>query len=388
MLTHYQLFITVVMIYVLWTTLYNLRHMLRLPSEAPCPWPPPLVSVLVPARNEARNIRACLESLLKQDYPNLEILVLDDDSSDATPEIVRQLAAHHPRLRLLSGQPLPPDWHGKAWACQQLAQHARGEWLLFVDADTRLRSDCLSSALAVAWANGLDLVSLLPDMALRTFGERVIMAVIPFVFIACVPHFAFTWTRYPGLVAALGPFMLFRAETYRRFGGHEAVRRDIVEDVMIARWVKRAGGRVALVDGVATLRVEFYQGFREAWYGLSKSAFPAFDYSLLGLLLALGAFALVFLGPYLFLYGAWRDGLRDLPHFWLPLAQVSCGVLAVGLIDGRVRIPRPYALLLGLTVLVAMLFSLHSVWSHLWGPGTVWKGRTYQFREREQGGKP
>jgi chlorobactene glucosyltransferase len=386
MLIHYQLAITGIMVYILLTTLYNLRHMLRLPSLDSLPWPPPLVSVLVPARDEARNIRACLESLLQQDYPNLEIIVLDDDSSDETPEIVRELAAQHPKIRLITGQPLPPNWHGKAWACQQLSQQARGEWLLFVDADTRLRSDCVSAALAVAWANGLDLVSLLPNMALKTFGERVIMAVIPFVFIACVPHFMFTWTRYPGLVAAIGPFMLFRRETYQKFGGHEAVRRDIVEDVMIARWVKRVGGKVALVDGIATLRVEFYQGFREAWHGLSKSAFPAFDYSLLGMLLALAAFALVFLGPYLFLYGAWRDGLRDLAHFWLPLAQVSLAWLAMWLINGRILIPRPYALLLGLTVLVAMLFSLHSVWSHLVGPGTVWKGRTYQFKGRAQNG--
>jgi chlorobactene glucosyltransferase len=344
--------------------------------------------VLVPARNEARNIRACLESLIKQDYPNLEIIVLDDDSSDETPQIVRELAAQHERIRLVPGQLLPADWHGKAWACQQLSQQAKGEWLLFVDADTRPRSDCVSSALAIAWVNGLDLVSLLPDMALKTFGERVIMAVIPFVFMACVPHFMFTWTRYPGLVAAIGPFMLFRRETYWKLGGHEAVRRDIVEDVMIARWVKRVGGRVALVDGTATFRVEFYHGFREAWKGLSKSAFPAFDYSLVGMLLALAAFALVFLGPYLFLYGAWRDGLTDPAHLWLPLAQVILAWLAMWLINGRLLIPRLYAALLGLTVLVAIFFSLYSVACHLFGPGTVWKGRTYQFGGREQHTRP
>ena len=181
--------------------------------------------------------------------------------------------------------------------------------------------------------------------------------------------------------------MLFRRETYRKLGGHEAVRRDIVEDVMIAHWVKRVGGRVALVDGALTLRVEFYQGFQEAWQGLSKSAFPAFDYSLVGMLLALAAFALVFLGPYLFLYEAWRGGLTDLPHLWLPLTQVILAWLAMWLINGRLLIPRPYAVLLGLTVLVAMLFSLYSVVCHLFGPGTVWKGRTYQFRGREQNTK-
>jgi len=333
MLIRYQLLITVISVCLLLTTLYNLRYMLRLPSDLPLPQALPLVSVLIPARNEGLNIRACLESLLAQDYSNVEIIVLDDDSSDATPCIVQELAALDARVRLIQGQPLASDWHGKTWACHQLSGQARGEWLLFVDADTRHQPNSVSSALAAAHSQDLDLLSLIPDMGLKSFWERVIMSVIPFVFVGCLPHSLVTRTHYPMLVAAIGPFMLFRADTYRRFGGHEAVQSDIVDDVFIAREVKRVGGRVALADGVSTLTVAFYQDFREAWNGLSKSAFAAFDYSLIKTILALMACAVIFLGPYRFVYQAWGSDLTDLAHFSLPLTQVVLIWIAMWLID-------------------------------------------------------
>jgi len=378
----YQAFASVVMLYILLTTLYNLRYMPRLPGDDPLPEPAPLVSVLVPARNEERNIGACLASLAAQDYPNLEILVLDDDSSDATATIVETMARNDGRIRLLRGQPLQPGWHGKAWACHQLAQAARGQWLLFADADTRHRPDSVSSALAMVRGRNLDLLSLIPDMGLKGFWERVMMSVIPLVFVGCVPHFVFTRTRQPVLAGAIGPFMLFRRETYERFGGHEAVRSDIVEDVFIARWVKRVGGRIALADGVDTLRVDFYNGFRETWNGLSKSAFAALDYSLVGTLAAITAFLALFLWPYALVYQAWRTGLTDLAHFSLPLTQIILAWVAMWFIDGRFAIPRRYAMLVGLTVIMAALFCLNSIASSLFGAGTVWKGRAYQFRHR------
>jgi chlorobactene glucosyltransferase len=382
MLVYYQLLVTFATLYIFLTALYNLRHMLRLPSYHALPLRPPLVSVLIPARNEELNIRLCLESLMAQDYPHLEIIVLDDGSSDTTSIIVQEMSARHQQVRLIHGQPLPPDWHGKAWACDQLSREAQGEWLLFVDADTRHRPNSISSAMALACAHGLDLLSLLPDMALKTSGLRVIMSIIPFVFVACVPHFAFSQTRWPSFAAAVGPFMLFRGEVYHKFGGHEAVRRDIVDDVFIARCVKRVGGRVALADGVSVLRVEFYRDFAEAWHGLAKSAFPTFDYSSSGLMLALAASALVLLGPYVFIYGAWRFGWIDWVHFGLPLIQILLICMAMVFVDGRFLVPRRYGLLVALTVLVAILFCLDSAARSLFGAGTVWKGRAYQFRGR------
>jgi chlorobactene glucosyltransferase len=376
MLLWYQTALTAAMMCVLLTTLYNLRCMPRLPSGDPLPRPLPLVSILIPARNEQRNIGECLDSLTAQDYLEMEIIVLDDDSSDATADIVRERATRDSRIRLIQGQALPPLWHGKTWACHQLSQQAKGSWLLFVDADTRHRHDSVTSALAAAHAMRLDLLSLIPDMALGGFWERVIMSVVPLVFVGCAPHVLFTKTRLPMLAGAIGPFMLFRREMYKRFGGHEAVRSDIAEDMCIARHVKRAGGRIALADGVDTLRVEFYSGLEEVWNGLTKSLFAIFDYSLVRTLSLVALFGIVFLGPYGFLYQAWKAGLGDLAHFSLPLTQIILTWISLWLIDGRYLIPRRYAM----TVLMAILFCLHSVGRSLFGVGTVWKGRAYQFR--------
>ena len=206
------------------------------------------------------------------------------------------------------------------------------------------------------------------------------MSVIPLVFVGCIPHNLFTRIRWPVLAGALGPFMLFRRHVYESFGGHEAVRSDIVEDVFLARWVKRVGGRIALADGVRVLTVEFYSGFAEVWRGLSKSTFAAFDYSLAGIGVVIALFAVLFLGPYVCLYQAWSRGLTDLAHFSLPLTQIILTWLAMWFIDARFEIPRRYAFLVGLTVLMAVLFCLDSIASSLFGAGTMWKGRAYQFR--------
>src|SRR5579862_1733198 len=152
----YQSVITAILALLLLNTINNLRLYHR-PAHQPAPVDGPLVSVLIPARNEERSIGRCVESLARQDYPNLEILVLDDQSEDATAAIVEQLAQRYPIVRLLHGQPLPANWHGKAYACAQLAQASRGDWLLFVDADTFHAPDTVSTTLRYAIDHQADL---------------------------------------------------------------------------------------------------------------------------------------------------------------------------------------------------------------------------------------
>src|SRR5690242_11706859 len=171
MLIAYQVFITAILALLLLNTLVNLR-LLRIPEPLPAAdgaddadgadEEAPLVSLLVPARNEERSIVACLEALARQDYPCCEILVLDDQSEDQTAALITELAARYPNIRLLRGRTLPPNWHGKAWACAQLAQEARGAWLLFVDADTVLAPRCVSVTLRLARARRGDVLTLIP----------------------------------------------------------------------------------------------------------------------------------------------------------------------------------------------------------------------------------
>lgn len=392
MLIAYQVFITAILALLLLNTLVNLR-LLCIPE----PLPPadgadgadgageeaPLVSLLVPARNEARSIVACLEALARQDYPCCEILVLDDQSEDQTAALITELAARYPNIRLLRGRTLPPNWHGKAWACAQLAQEARGAWLLFVDADTVLAPRCVSVTLRLARARRGDVLTLIPAMLAGGLGEALLLPIVPLTFAAFLPLALVTNHPSPLFAGALGQFLLFRRSAYLATGGHAAVRTDIVEDMQLSRLVKRQGGRVLVLDGASLMRVRMYHGFAEAWRGIAKSAFAAINYSLLALAPGLAACLAFFFGPYVFL----TIGLIQRPSamplvwalVWLPLLQIACLWLAQLLLMRRFHLPLALVTLQAGTMLAVILTTLHGAIQTTFGAGISWKGRTYQF---------
>ncbi len=378
-LLHYQIALTIILLLVGANLIANLRMVGRAtPTEAP---PPPLepVSVLVPARNEARNIRRCLESLLAQDCPQLEVLVLDDGSTDATPRIVAELARRDGRLRLIRGQPLPQGWLGKSFACYQLAHLARGTWLLFADADTVHRPATLAWAIAAARQNRSDLVTMIPHTVTHTLGEQLVLPIIPFGLLGCFPLALGARWRVPMMTMALGPYMLFRREAYFRAGGHEKVRGEIAEDVALARQMVRSGGRVTMLDGSEWVDVHFYHGFRESWHGLAKSAFAALGYRLLPSLLMAAVYGFLFLWPLTLLVLGFLQGRMGEPTLRLALFQV---VLNSGLwyaVAERFRLPRNTAFLYPLTVLLTILIMLDSI-RRVAFSGVGWKERVYQVR--------
>ncbi|HUW11985.1 MAG TPA: glycosyltransferase [Anaerolineae bacterium] len=377
MLLRYQNALTWALIVVALNTLNNLR-LLRRPRP-PAEWrDPQLVSILVPARNEERNIGRCLRSLLAQDYPRLEILVLDDDSSDGTAAIVGEMAQQDGRLRLLGGEPLPANWHGKAWACYQLARAASGEWLLFTDADTEHASQCVSATVGMARQEGADLLSLFPEFTVESWWERLMLPVIPFALLAGLPLPLVHRSRSPRAAIAFGPFMLFSRRAYWQCGGHAAVQADLVDDLGLARQVKATGRRLIMADGVGLMRVRMYSGLREIWHGISKSVFATLHYSLPVLALAFLGVAAAFPGPFAFLaVGLWGG---ETSHVWigLPVLQIVLMWLASLAVARRMQMSRGMAFLRPLTMVVIMLVAVHSAWCARWGRGTQWKGRSYQ----------
>jgi chlorobactene glucosyltransferase len=233
-----------------------------------------LISVLVPARDEAASIGACVHSLLAQDYPNFEIIVLDDESSDGTAEIVRR----DPRVHVIAGAPRPDGWTGKNWACHQLATHARGAVLCFVDADTILSPDALSGAVGELQEHDLGLVSLLLKTDTETVSEAVLMPMVNHALLAFLPAALMERSAHPDLAVALGPFMMMRREAYTAAGGHAAAPEHIVDDVQLARAVKASGHRVGLRNGSNLVHTRWYEGFREIWDGFSKNAYGGLAY--------------------------------------------------------------------------------------------------------------
>lgn len=233
----------------------------------------PLVSVIVPARNEERSIEGCVASLLAQAYPRFEVIVVDDRSEDATASIVTRLAGRDGRLRLVRGEPLPDGWIGKCWAAYQGARAARGEWLLFTDADTRHDLAMLASAVRYALERKADLLTLGPRQELGTFWERALLpAIFSIIITAAGTPAEVNDPRHPAAKAS-GQFLLFRAEVYWALGGHESVRDELVEDFALARRVKGTGHRLVLADGRQLVTTRMYRSLGEIWEGFTKNAY-------------------------------------------------------------------------------------------------------------------
>ena len=335
----------------------------------------PLISVLVPARDEEANIEACIRSLLSLNYPNLEVIALDDRSSDDTYAILCRLRDRDYRLRVLVGAEPPPGWYGKPNACRQLAQAAQGEFLLLTDADCTFAPDALLLALSAMQTHRADVVSLVPDLQCWGFWERLLIPLQYFIIYAFLPTFLIRGTRHPWFAAANGAFLFLKRETYFAVGGHEAVRQQLAEDVKFAQHVKRLGRTLWYGDGSRTYAVRMYDGLPALWAGFSKNLFPAFSKNLPLLIGVLGMLLCVFvLPPFFAAYGLARG------RAWavFPLAAyVTLGGVRVALTARFGRDKAGYALLNPLAWGMVIGIGINSAYQALSRHGSVWKGRVY-----------
>jgi hypothetical protein len=228
-------------------------------------------SAIVPARNEEAVIRACVESLAQQ--PEIsKILVINDQSIDHTAAIVRDCMHRFPQLRLLETQELPKGWAGKNNAVWLGAREARGEWLLFTDADAVHASDSAARALAIAQEHNAVMVSLSPEQVMETWYEK---ALIPYVYCRLASKFSFTEVNDPqnASAAANGQFLMIRRDVYEAVGGHASVASEVLEDVALAKRVKSAGYRIWFGSGKGIVRVRMYRSFAAMWEGWRKNLY-------------------------------------------------------------------------------------------------------------------
>lgn len=344
----------------------------------------PLLSVCVPARNEERNIRACVESILAQDYPNFEVIVLEDRSTDKTSEILHSIAVQNSKLKVIGGSDLPKGWAGKPHALFQASAAARGDWLCFVDADTFLSPPTLSSCYAKALETRADMFTILTFQIMGSFWEKV---VLPIVMTALSVGFSPRKVNDPNSKDAIanGQFILIKRSVYEAIGGHESVRDQIVEDKAISEQVKWNGYRLIVANGYSIVKTRMYTSLPEMWEGWTKNIYLGLsDRPSLMLLGVFGAFILLvaalilpiwpFLGVYWFLQGGG----------WMALAVISESlVLWIVVIHARARVAigmgispgYAFTLPLGSAVFAAMMFT--STWRVLSGKGVTWKGRIY-----------
>ncbi len=336
----------------------------------------PLVSILVPARDEEDNIEACLRSLLALNYPNFEVIALDDHSADGTYEILCRLRDQDHRLRVLVGAELPAGWYGKPHACWQMAQAARGEFLLLTDADCVFAPDAVLLALSAMRIHRADLVSLVPDLQCEGFWERLLIPLQYFIIFAFLPTPLIRGSRHAWFAAANGAFLFLTRETYFAVDGHRAVRQELAEDVKFAQHVKREGRSLWYGDGSRTYAVRMYHGLHEIWAGFSKNLFHAFSCNLPLLTAVLAVLLCVLvLPPFSALWGWYRGRAWT----WLPVtAFLSLAAVRLGLTARFGRDSSAFCFLNPLAWATVIAIAVNSAYRSLSGRGTEWKGRVYR----------
>jgi GT2 family glycosyltransferase len=269
-------------------SMWNLRALRALPDE-----PPEVaesVAVLLPVRNEAHRLEPSLRSVLGQTgVPALQVFVLDDQSTDGTRDVVRRVVGDDPRVRLLTGAPLPDGWWGKPWACQQLADRAcanhRGSdpsesrmptVLVFVDADVVLSPDAVAATVAALRRSRLDLLCPYPRQVAVSLPERLVQPLLQWSWLTTLPLRRAESSSRPSLSAANGQLLAVDTSAYHRAGGHATVRADMLEDIALLRAVKRSGGRGTVADGTRVASCRMYDGWPALRDGYAKSLWSAF----------------------------------------------------------------------------------------------------------------
>jgi glycosyltransferase involved in cell wall biosynthesis len=354
----------------------------------PLPEPAPTASVLVPVKDEAHQIRSCVESILQLDYPNLQILIIDDRSSDGTEQVLGELARVHAQqlevIRVREGE-LPPGWSGKCHALHVSSQRADAQWLLFVDSDVIVAPDALRIAIALAEWKRYDLVSLLPRVEARSFWERLI---IPLCGAASAAMYLLPMTNYnelPGVAFANGQFMLVRRSAYDAIGGHATVRHTLSEDVAIARLLKRRGLRPRLAIGSDFASTRMYSSLGAILQGWSRNFFSG---SLGRPWRILAAILFVLVSCYS-CYAALAWGMYRNVN---PSAQIGgWGWIAAALAHGSVMTvalaqsyrwsgnPRRYALLFPIGAAALLLIWMRAL-RMTFGGKVEWRGTSYDYR--------
>lgn len=349
----------------------SIRFLRDLP---PLAGPLPRVSILIPARNEERNLEAALRSVLALDYENLEIDVVDDRSTDRTGEILDHMAAAEPRLRVVHVRELPPGWLGKNHALWLGAEKATGEFLLFTDADVVLEPSALRRAVGAMVTDGLDHLTASPEIERPSVLFEIFLGAFSLFFALFTRPWKVKDPKSPQYIG-IGAFNLVRATAYRAVGGHRTIAMRPDDDLKLGKLLKTRGFRQEFVFGQGALRVEWYASVRELIQGLMKNAFAGVDYRVRAVVVATVAQLVTLVWPFLALFltsGATR---------WLNLASV---LILVGLcwINAPLAGVRRWH---GVGFPLATLLFLYILWRAtlltLWNGGIDWRGTHYPLAE-------
>ena len=342
--------------------------------------PLPAVSVVIPARNEERNLEQALESVLALDYSDLEIIVINDRSTDATGAILEEMAERDPHLTVVTIDSLPAGWIGKPYALHVGAQQARGEFILFTDADIVFHPSALRKAMAHVQAHQFDHVTVIPQSAMPGFFLKTFSATFGiFMFILFQPWKA----RNPRsrCYMGVGAFNLIRTSAYRAMGGHQQVALRPDDDLKFGKLVKDHGYRQDVLNGRGMITVEWYRSVGELIDGLMKNMFAGMEYRVSAVIAATLAALIIHIWPWI---GVWVAG--GWPQAGYAVAMLMM-VGSFGVAMAPFGVKFRHGLLLPLTISLLVYIQCRAAVLALWRGGIVWRGTFYELRQLKTEGR-
>jgi chlorobactene glucosyltransferase len=335
----------------------------------------PLVSVLIPARNEEQNIERCLASLQHQVYRDFEILVLNDNSTDRTMEILKRIAAGDKRIRVLNGKPLPNEWYGKPFALHQLTQEAKGEIFIFTDADT------IHSPTSIAWAitnmQGLkaDMLSGYIGQIFKSFGEVITVPLMFFLTGFAIPLFLNRFVKVPWFTAAIGQFIVIKRNVFNAIGGCEIFKKKTSEDIYLSRFVKHKGYSTRFLNITEHVKCRMYKGYYESVQGIGKNIFDFMGKRTPVMFVAMIAVFFFLFFPFPLLFGCIASGSPWTLHI---IAVVVLNTLTWLFMFLGQRLNWWYGLLWPLFFLNLLYMAAWSWFRTVSGKGFLWKDRVVE----------
>jgi glycosyltransferase involved in cell wall biosynthesis len=361
--------------------LYGRRYYPRL-SALPIPADAlrtlPRLSILVPACNEGDTVERAMRSLLEIDYPDLEIIAIDDRSTDETGRILDRMAQRNPLLRVRHVMNLPPGWLGKNHALHVAGEEATGEWLLFTDADVIFAPETLRRAVAYVCSHEVDHLVLSPRCETHGFWERLFVSYFGLMFSFRTQPWKVANPR-SNAYAGLGAFNMVRATAYRQFGGHRALPMEVLDDSKLGKVIKRAGFRTELLEGCDLLSVRWVVGLRGVIDGMTKNAFAGFNFDLAYTLASILLLAFTALYPVAALV------LPGWPTRLMALTTLAVMTLAAGAMRRITEANAAYGLGYPLASLILIYIILRSTWRTYRQHGIIWRGTLYPLEELRKG---
>ncbi len=353
----------------------------------------PFVSVIIPTRNEAYRVEKCIKSLKEQTYPNLEIIIVDD-STDNTVDIIKKIIGNDQRFTIIKQDKLPSGWVGKPFALQQGGSQSRGEWLIFIDADTSHDPELITKTVEYAIKNNIDMLSLVPRHICKTFWEKVIQP-IPLSLIPAISPLAKVNKKESKIAIAFGPFILLKNSVFTSVGGYQKIKGQIADDAEMAKLVKDSGFKLGLVNAQDLMSIQMYEKFSEIWEGWSKNIFLGLVQKrginsktmriLVAFIGALGIFALMvfpFIATVISVLLTLFVSNNQFQQFLI--FSLFLWLLAISVqfcIQRYYRIGDPkYAILSFLGGIITIGIFLNSAIKSLSGSGVSWKGRVYSTK--------